>query len=234
MERAELYRDIAKRTQGDIYIGVVGPVRTGKSTFIKRFMDLLVVPNIENEHVRERLVDELPQSGSGKTIMTTQPKFVPNEAVELTLDDTMGFRVRMVDCVGYMVEGAIGHTENESARMVRTPWFDYDIPFDEAAEIGTKKVITEHSTIGIVMTTDGSISGIDREAYAVCEERVVRELQGQGKPFIVVLNSIHPEDPDTVSLCEKLSERYGAVVKPSDVLNMGIDEINGLLESLLA
>ena len=234
MERAELYRDIAKRTQGDIYIGVVGPVRTGKSTFIKRFMDLLVVPNIENEHVRERLVDELPQSGSGKTIMTTQPKFVPNEAVELTLDDTMGFRVRMVDCVGYMVEGAIGHTENESARMVRTPWFDYDIPFDEAAEIGTKKVITEHSTIGIVMTTDGSISGIDREAYAVCEERVVRELQEQGKPFIVVLNSIHPEDPDTVSLCEKLSERYGAVVKPSDVLNMGIDEINGLLESLLA
>ena len=197
-------------------------------------MDLLVVPNIENEHVRERLVDELPQSGSGKTIMTTQPKFVPNEAVELTLDDTMGFRVRMVDCVGYMVEGAIGHTENESARMVRTPWFDYDIPFDEAAEIGTKKVITEHSTIGIVMTTDGSISGIYREAYAVCEERVVRELQEQGKPFIVVLNSIHPEDPDTVSLCEKLSERYGAVVKPSDVLNMGIDEINGLLESLLA
>ena len=234
MERAELYRDIAKRTQGDIYIGVVGPVRTGKSTFIKRFMDLLVVPNIENEHVRERLVDELPQSGSGKTIMTPQPKFVPNEACELTLDDTMGVRVRRVDCVGYMVEGAIGHTENESARMVRTPWFDYDIPFDEAAEIGTKKVITEHSTIGIVMTTDGSISGIDREAYAVCEERVVRELQGQGKPFIVVLNSIHPEDPDTVSLCEKLSERYGAVVKPSDVLNMGIDEINGLLESLLA
>ena len=162
MNASELYRDIAQRTQGDIYIGVVGPVRTGKSTFIKRFMDLLVIPGIGNEHIKERLVDELPQSGSGKTIMTTQPKFVPNEAVQVNLDDKIGVRVRMVDCVGYMIDGAIGHTENDVPRMVRTPWFDHEIPFEDAAEIGTRKVTTDHSTICIVMTTDRSITGIPR------------------------------------------------------------------------
>ncbi|HPY37580.1 MAG TPA: stage IV sporulation protein A, partial [Clostridia bacterium] len=162
MDRMELYQDIAKRTQGDIYIGVVGPVRTGKSTFIKRFMDELVLPRIENEHVRTRVLDELPQSGTGKTIMTTQPKFVPNEAVRLDLGDNAHCNVRLVDCVGYWVPGAIGHMEAEVPRMVRTPWFDYEIPFEEAAELGTRKVITDHSTIGVVMTTDASITSIPR------------------------------------------------------------------------
>lgn len=233
MDRSELYRDIAQRTQGDIYMGVVGPVRTGKSTFIKRFMDLLVVPNVENEHVKERLIDELPQSGSGKTIMTTQPKFVPNDAVELTLDERIGFRIRMVDCVGYMVDGAIGHTEADVPRMVRTPWFDYDIPFEEAAEIGTRKVITEHSTIGLVMTTDGSITGIEREAYVSSEERVVSELQAQGKPFIVILNSIHPEADETAVLAQTMHERYNATVVPMDVLNMSVDQASSILEGIL-
>ena len=171
MASTGIYRDIQKRTGGDIYIGVVGPVRTGKSTFIKRFMDLMVLPKIENEYALARIVDELPQSGSGKTVMTTQPKFVPNEAVALTIgEDGIELRLRMVDCVGYMVEGALGSSEGEQPRMVRTPWFDYDIPFDEAAELGTRKVITEHSTIGIVILTDGSITGISLEAYAPAEE----------------------------------------------------------------
>ena len=176
MDRTELYRDIAKRTQGDIYIGVVGPVRTGKSTFIKRFLDLLVLPNIENEHVKARVIDELPQSGAGRSIMTTQPRFVPNEAVRVEFADHQFCNVRLVDCVGYLVPGAIGHMEDDAPRMVRTPWFDYDIPFEEAAELGTHKVIAEHSTIGIVMTTDGSITELPRESYVVAEARVIREM----------------------------------------------------------
>ena len=193
MASTGIYRDIQKRTGGDIYIGVVGPVRTGKSTFIKRFMDLMVLPKIENEYALARIVDELPQSGSGKTVMTTQPKFVPNEAVALTIgEDGIELRLRMVDCVGYMVEGALGSSEGEQPRMVRTPWFDYDIPFDEAAELGTRKVITEHSTIGIVILTDGSITGISREAYASAEEAVLREMQNTGKPYIIILNSSDP------------------------------------------
>ena len=193
MASTGIYRDIQKRTGGDIYIGVVGPVRTGKSTFIKRFMDLMVLPKIENEYALARIVDELPQSGSGKTVMTTQPKFVPNEAVALTIgEDGIELRLRMVDCVGYMVEGALGSSEGEQPRMVRTPWFDYDIPFDEAAELGTRKVITEHSTIGIVILTDGSITGISREAYAPAEEAVLREMQNTGKPYIIILNSSDP------------------------------------------
>jgi len=187
MDRTELYRDIAERTNGDIYIGVVGPVRTGKSTFIKRFMDLLVLPGMEDPHAKERLTDELPQSAAGRTIMTTQPKFVPNEAAQLKISDTTSIRVRMVDCVGYMVPGAVGHIENDMPRMVRTPWHDHDIPFEEAAEIGTRKVITEHSTIGVVLTTDGSITQIGREDYVEAEERVIRELKEQGKAHTLTM-----------------------------------------------
>ena len=160
-----LYRDIARRTQGDIYIGVVGPVRTGKSTFIKRFMELMVLPHIEDENQRQRAFDELPVSGAGRTVMTTQPKFVPNEAALIHLRDQASFRVRLVDCVGYLVTGALGTQDNETARMVRTPWFDHDIPFEQAAEIGTRRVIDEHSTLGLVVTTDGTITDLPRSAY---------------------------------------------------------------------
>ncbi|MEG1548620.1 MAG: stage IV sporulation protein A [Clostridia bacterium] len=233
MDRSALYKDIAERTDGDIYIGVVGPVRTGKSTFIKRFMDLLVIPNMHNEFAKGRAIDELPQSAAGKTIMTTQPKFVPNEAAEVYLDGAANVRLRMVDCVGYMVPGAVGHIENEVPRMVRTPWFDYDIPFEEAAEIGTRKVITEHSTIGVVITTDGSITQIPRDDYVKAEERVICELNEQSKPFAIVLNSTHPQSEETVGMAEKLSEKYGTVVKPMDVMNMSATQINELLEDIL-
>ena len=183
-----IYEDIAKRTQGDIYIGVVGPVRTGKSTFIKRFMDLLVIPNIDNEYKKERARDELPQSAGGRTIMTTEPKFIPNEAVGITVGDNIKLNVRLVDCVGYLVNNAIGYLEDEMPRMVKTPWSDEEMPFEQAAEIGTKKVIQEHSTIGILVTTDGSVTDIPREDYIEAEERVVRELQELNKPFIIVLS----------------------------------------------
>ncbi len=233
MDRMELYRDIAKRTQGDIYIGVVGPVRTGKSTFIKRFLDLLVLSGIENEHVRARLVDEMPQSAAGRTIMTTQPKFIPNEAVQLKIDENSVCNVRMVDCVGYWVPGAIGHMEDDAPRMVRTPWFDYEIPFEEAAEIGTRKVITEHSTIGIVMTSDGSITDIPREDYVEAEERVLTELREQGKPFILVVNSTQPESEETQELRHSLEEKYGISVACLDVLHMTAAQACGLLEQVL-
>ncbi|MCH5279279.1 MAG: stage IV sporulation protein A [Christensenellaceae bacterium] len=234
MANTSIYRDIQERTGGDIYIGVVGPVRTGKSTFIKRFMDLMVLPKIENEFARERIVDELPQSGSGKTVMTTQPKFVPNEAVELNIgDDNIELRVRMVDCVGYMVNGALGNTEGELPRMVRTPWYDYDIPFDEAAEIGTQKVITEHSTIGVVIMTDGSITGIARSDYAEAEERVISELNNTGKPYIIILNTINPTDPDSIALANELSEKYHTPVTALDVMDMSIEDIHSMLERIL-
>ncbi len=235
MERTELYRDIARRTQGDIYIGVVGPVRTGKSTFIKRFMDTLVIPEIENEYVRERVIDELPQSGSGRTVMTTQPKFVPNDAVTISIggEDSAELSVRMIDCVGYMVEGALGGLEEELPRMVRTPWFDYDIPFEDAAELGTRKVISEHSTIGIVVLTDGSITGLSQEAYAPAEEKVFAELKNTGKPFTVVLNSLYPASPQVKARAEELSEKYGTAVTPLDVMNMSAADINLLLENVL-
>ncbi len=201
-----LYEDISKRTQGDIYIGVVGPVRTGKSTMIARIMDLMVLPNMENGYKKDRIMDESPQSGSGRTIMTTQPRFVPSEAAEIQLKDHSDLRVRMVDCVGYIVDGALGTEEDEEPRMVRTPWFDVDIPFEEAAEIGTRKVITEHSTIGVLVTTDGSIAGIPRLNYVDAEARVVEELKKRGKPCVVVLNASDVNDPSAVSLRVALEE----------------------------
>lgn len=229
MERMELYQGIAKRTQGDIYIGVVGPVRTGKSTFIKRFIDLLVLPGIENEHVKTRVVDELPQSGTGKTIMTTQPKFVPNEAVRLELGENAHCNVRMVDCVGYWVPGAIGHMEEGASRMVRTPWFDHEVPFEEAAEVGTRKVITDHSTIGVVMTTDGSITDIPRET----EARVIQELKETGKPFIIVVNSTEPEGAHAKEVCEALTEQYNVSAVTMDALHMSSAAASDLLEQVL-
>lgn len=233
MEQQSIYRDIAGRTEGDIYVGVVGPVRTGKSTFIKRFMELLVLPNVEEEHKLERMVDELPIGGAGKTIMTTQPKFVPNEAAEIRLRDQARLRVRLVDCVGYLIRGALGLNEGNGARMVRTPWYDYDIPFENAAELGTRKVIAEHSTIGVVLTTDGSIGEFPRTAYVDAEERVVGELKALGKPFVIVLNSANPTDADTVKLQKGLSDKYNIPVVLIDVPNMSIDDVNNLLESVL-
>ncbi len=233
MEKLDIYRDIAERTQGDIYIGVVGPVRTGKSTFIKRFMDLMVVPYIDNAYVRERAKDELPQSGAGRTITTTEPKFVPNEAIEVTIKDNARFRVRLVDCVGYMVKGAIGHMENDMPRMVSTPWFENKIPFEEAAELGTRKVITDHSTIGLLITTDGSITEIPRESYIQAEERVVKELKSLNKPFVIVLNTTRPRSEETKNLAEVLETKYDVPVCVVDCLNMSNSDINDILEKVL-
>ena len=204
MESFNIYKDIAERTQGDIYVGVVGPVRTGKSTFIKKFMDLMVIPKIDNTFKKERAKDELPQSGSGKSIHTTEPKFVPNEAIEISLDDEIKFKVRMVDCVGYIVKGALGYLEGEDAKMVHTPWYDYEIPFEDAAEIGTRKVIQDHSTIGLVITTDGSITGIPREQYLEPEERVINELKMINKPFVVILNTSKPTSPEVKALKKEM------------------------------
>ena len=208
MEDRNVYRDISQRTDGDVYIGVVGPVRTGKSTFIKRFMDSLVLPNIRDENIYRRAVDELPQSSAGRTIMTTEPKFIPEESVEIDLGDNAAFRVRMIDCVGYLVPSALGQSEEDSPRMVKTPWSDEEIPFEEAAEIGTKKVITDHSTIGLVITADGSFGEIPREDYEDSERRVVEELQAINKPFILLLNSANPDGERAKALSEELSARY--------------------------
>lgn len=233
MENFDIYKDIAERTQGDIYVGVVGPVRTGKSSFIKRFMDLMVIPNIENSYKKQRAKDELPQSASGKTIHTTEPKFVPNEAVEINLEDGTKFKVRMVDCVGYIVKGASGYTEGDSVKMVSTPWYDHEIPFEEAAEIGTKKVINDHSTIGLVITSDGSITDIAREDYTEPEERVISELKAINKPFIIVLNSAHVNDPKTLALKKELEEKYDVPVQAMDVLNMNENDIANVFQTVL-
>lgn len=233
MEGNSIYQDIATRTDGDIYIGVVGPVRTGKSTFIKKFMDKLVIPNIENEHKRQRAVDELPQSAQGRTIMTTEPKFVPNEAVEVTMGDNASFRVRMIDCVGYIVPNAMGYIENNAPRMVNTPWFEEEIPFSEAAEIGTKKVISEHSTIGIVITTDGSITELDREDYIAAEERVIKELKEINKPFIVVLNSANPNSEEAQELKKELEQQYRVPVMAANCAQLEISEINEIIQRVL-
>ena len=233
MENLELYKDIAKRTDGDIYVGVVGPVRTGKSTFIKRFMDLLVIPNIENEYKRERAKDELPQSSSGRTIMTTEPKFVPNEAVEITIGNNIKLKTRLVDCVGYLVNNAIGYLEDDMPRMVKTPWSDEEIPFEKAAEIGTKKVIEEHSTIGIVVTTDGSITDIPREDYISAEERVISELKAMNKPFIILLNSANPYSDYTQELAAKLQVKYSSPVLATDCANLNLDDLNNIFSKIL-
>lgn len=233
MENIDIYKDIAERTQGDIYVGVVGPVRTGKSTFIKRFMELMVIPNIENNYKKQRAKDELPQSASGKSIHTTEPKFVPNEAVEIKLDEGAKFKVRMVDCVGYIVKGAMGYTEGDAPKMVTTPWYDHEIPFEEAAELGTKKVINEHSTIGLLVTTDGSITDIKREEYVEAEERVCNELKSINKPFIMILNSEHPYDPGTIELKKQMEDKYDVPIQIIDVLNMREEDITNVFKTVL-
>ncbi len=228
-----IYSDIAARTGGDIYIGVVGPVRTGKSTFIKKFMESMVLPNIGDSLRRERANDELPQSSGGRTIMTTEPKFIPEDAVEISLPSNSKMKVRMIDCVGYIVPSALGYIEGEAPRMVKTPWFDDEIPFNMAAEIGTQKVITEHSTIGLVVTTDGSISDIPREEYAQAEERVINELKALNKPFVVLLNCKNPRSPSAVSTASKLTDSYGVPVIPVNCLELTQDEIVSVLSQVL-
>ena len=233
MKDIEIYKDISKRTNGDIYIGVVGPVRTGKSTFIKNFMQSFVIPNIQNEYKKDRALDELPQSASGKTIMTTEPKFIPNESVEICLDNNVRFKTRLVDCVGYLVDGAVGHMEDDMPRMVKTPWSDDEMPFSRAAEIGTKKVITDHSTIGIVVTTDGTITDLDRDSYVDAEERVIRELKQINKPYIVLLNSINPNGKEAKKLEEELSEKYNSRVISMDIENMKEEDFSNIFERVL-
>lgn len=233
MEGNNILRDIAERTGGDIYLGVVGPVRTGKSTFIKRFMELMVIPNIKDGYDRERAKDELPMSGAGRTITTTEPKFVPNEAIEINLRNQLSLKVRLIDCVGYAVPGALGYQEDEQPRMVNTPWFEYEIPFEEAAEIGTRKVIADHSSIGLVVLTDGSISDIPRQNYREAEERVINELNELDKPFVIVLNSTRPYAVETVELAEGMNKTFNVPVIPVDAANMTVEDIYSVLEEVL-
>ena len=228
-----LYRDIALRTDSNIYIGVVGPVRTGKSTFIKRFMETLVIPNIENVYLKERAKDELPQSGSGKTIMTAEPKFVPEDAVPISLDDDVSLSVRLIDCVGYMIESAVGRYENGAERMVSTPWFDHEISMTEAAEIGTHKVIADHSTIGLVVTTDGSVCGIPRAEYVDAERRVIEELQAIGKPFVVLVNSTSPNSEEAVTVCHEIQERFGVHTLCVNCYELRLGDITEILKKVL-
>ncbi|MBQ6877536.1 MAG: stage IV sporulation protein A [Oscillospiraceae bacterium] len=233
MKDSSVYRDIAARTNGDIYIGVVGPVRTGKSTFIKKFMETLVLPNIENDYRRERATDELPQSAAGKTIMTTEPKFVPEEAVEITIGDGTSLNVRLIDCVGYIVPSAIGYFENNAPRMVLTPWFEEEIPFNMAAEIGTGKVINDHSTIGLVVSSDGSISDIPREEYHEAEQRVISELKAIDKPFAVILNCADPNSAESKNVAFEMEEEYGVPVIALNCLKMTENDIMSILSGVL-
>ncbi len=233
METFDLYKDIQTRTGGEIYIAVVGPVRTGKSTFIKRFMDLMVIPNIEDVHSKERAIDELPQSAAGKTIMTSEPKFIPKEAVEISFGEDVKASVRLIDCVGYMVNGASGHIENNQERLVKTPWFDHEIPFSEAAEIGTQKVINEHSTIGIVITTDGSFGDIPRENYKEAEERTIYELKRLGKPFIVLLNTNRPYSDETFKMAENMALQHNVTVLPVNCEQLRKEDIHHIMEKVL-
>lgn len=233
MEKFDIFRDIAERTGGDIYIGVVGPVRSGKSTLIKRFMEQMVLPHIEDPNEHERTRDSLPQSGTGRTIMTTEPKFIPDEGVAVTLHDNINMRVRLVDCVGYAVDGALGYLEDDGPRLVRTPWFEDAIPFEQAAEIGTRKVIAEHSTIGLVVTTDGSVTDLPRSAYQPPEERVISELKELGKPFVVVLNTSRPYSQTTTELVQALEDAYDVPVIPTNVAELSLDDIYLLLEQVL-
>ena len=229
-----IYKDIQKRTNGAVYLGVVGPVRTGKSTFIKRFMDVLVLPNITEPHVRQQINDELPQSGNGRTIMTTEPKFIPMTPAEIHLEDGSEIKLRLIDCVGYMTEGALGHMEQNVQRMVKTPWSATEIPFSEAAAIGTKKVIEDHSTIGIVVTTDGTFGELPRENYLEPEEQTIRELQGIGKPFVVLLNTIYPNSVETKELAAQMEEQYHATVIPVNCLALNAEDITGIMDRIVA
>lgn len=233
MEVFHLYKDIQARTNGEIYLGIVGPVRTGKSTFIKRFMDLMVLPKIENEHNRARTKDELPQSASGKTIMTTEPKFVPQDAAEISLMEDVRVKVRLIDCVGYMVDGASGHMENDEERMVKTPWFSYEIPFTKAAGIGTQKVIHDHSTIGIVITTDGTICDLKRENYLAAEEKTIRELKSIGKPFIVLVNSKKPYSEETKMIADEIAENYGVTAMAVNCEQLREEDVHRIMEKVL-
>lgn len=233
MENFQLYHDMQVRTNGEIYFGVVGPVRTGKSTFIKRFMDLLVLPNMEDENQRQRTMDELPQSSSGKTIMTTEPKFIPKEAAEIKLSDDVKVKVRLIDCVGYMTEGAKGHIEDGEERKVRTPWFDYEIPFTKAAGIGTRKVIHDHATIGIVVTTDGTIGEIPREAYRLPEGKTIRELKEIGKPFLVLVNSARPYGKEALDTVKELKETFDVTALPVNCEQLKEEDIHKMMEELL-
>ena len=233
MDSFQVYRDMKARTNGEIYIGVVGPVRTGKSTFIKRFMDLLVLPNMTDEHARERTKDELPQSASGTTIMTTEPKFVPKEAASVRLSGDVEVKIRLIDCVGFMVEGASGHIENDAERQVKTPWFEYEIPFTKAAAIGTRKVIHDHATIGFVVTTDGSVTDLSRENYIEAEEKTVRELKTIGKPFLILLNCKKPYSGETKALKEELEQKYGASVVPVNCEQMKAEDIHEIMRQVL-
>lgn len=233
METRSLYKDIQARTGGDIYIGVVGPVRTGKSTFIKHFMELLVLPNMEASPLKDRAKDELPQSSGGKTIMTTEPKFIPQEAAKVTLDDGLSMNIRLIDCVGYMVDGASGHMENDQERLVKTPWYDYEIPFTKAAEIGTKKVITDHSTVGIVITADGTFGDLSRSQYEAAEAKTIEELKQLRKPFILLLNSQYPYSQETRKLAESLIEKYNCHVLPISCEQLRKEDILAILKSIL-
>ena len=233
MEKFDLYRDIASRTGGDIYIGVVGPVRTGKSTFIKKFMEALVLPKIDDPNRKMRVVDELPQSADGKTIMTTQPKFVPDQAVRVDLQEGLGVNVRLIDCVGYIVEDAVGYTEGEKSRQVRTPWSDEEMSFEEAAEFGTRKVINDHSTIGIIVTTDGSVTGIGRDGYRDPERRVIEEMSALGKPFVILLNTKYPDNTDVKREAQEMEKQYGVPVLVKNVATMVSEDISDILSSIL-
>jgi stage IV sporulation protein A len=233
VEKVDIFKDIAERTGGDIYLGVVGAVRTGKSTFIKRFMETVVLPNIASEAERVRAVDELPQSAAGKTIMTTEPKFVPNQAVQLRVSEGLDVNVRLVDCVGYAVEGAKGYEDENGPRMITTPWFDEPIPFQEAAEIGTRKVIQEHSTLGVVVTTDGSIAEIPRASYVEAEERVIGELKEVGKPFVLIINSTRPRSEEAIQLRGELQAKYDIPVITMSVATMGEEEVMSVLREVL-
>ncbi|WP_407268703.1 stage IV sporulation protein A [Radiobacillus sp. PE A8.2] len=233
MERVDIFKDISKRTNGDIYLGVVGAVRTGKSTFIKKFMDLVVLPNIEDEAERARAQDELPQSAAGRTIMTTEPKFIPNKAVSLKVDDGLDVNVRLVDCVGYTVKGAQGFEDENGPRMINTPWYEEPIPFHDAAEIGTRKVIQEHSTLGVVVTTDGSFGDIPRADYLDAEARVIEELKEVGKPFVMVVNSVKPYHQDTELLRQELAEEHDIPVIAMSVENMTEHDVYNVLREAL-
>ena len=229
----DIYSDIKARTNGEIYIGVVGPVRTGKSTFIKRFMELMVLPHINDEYIKQRTIDELPQSAGGKTVMTTEPKFIPKDVIETNISENVRCKLRLIDCVGYMAKGAEGHMEDGKERLVKTPWYDYEVPFTKAAEIGTKKVIFEHSTVGIVITSDGSVTDIERSGYIEPENRAISELKSLGKPFVVLMNTVNPKDQGVIKMSKDMSEHYGVAVLPINCNNLTKKDVFSIFEQLL-